>query len=423
MTLSNLTLNRYVFAIAATISSSTPALFGQFLSEHLRYHSITPCRVMDTRLSTSLNGDVRPVPLVGTCGIPATARAYAVNVTLVPVGGGAASVTLWPAGQTKLPNTETLNNTAGRIIANNAIIPASNTGAVSIQSVGLTDAIVDVNGYFAVPQEANGLVYVPLSPIACRVVDTRNVTYPGTQPIGGPSIAANTSRSFPIRTNARCPLPNSPFFLTPQAYVLNVTVIPKGPSLGFVTVFPSDVVRPTVSLLNALDGRIVANGGIFKAAANGDISVYATDAADVLIDITGYFIPLGGPGLLYTTINPCSAVDTNVAGTPATVANTPQSWGLANGCNGTATLPIFSNSVATNTTVTPQPGGLGYLTLWDPDTQQPITSLLNALDGQVTSNGAIVGAALPSGGPGPRVNTFLTNPLARLTITAYGYFL
>ena len=35
-------------------------------------------------------------------------------------------------------------------------------------------------------------------------------------------------------------------------------------------------------------------------------------------------------------------------------------------------------------------GGLGYLTLWPDGTNQPVVSTLNALDGSISSNMAIV---------------------------------
>ncbi|MGA3214040.1 MAG: hypothetical protein ABSD20_22275 [Terriglobales bacterium] len=42
-----------------------------------------------------------------------------------------------------------------------------------------------------------------------------------------------------------------------------------------------------------------------------------------------------------------------------------------------------------NATVVP-PGALGYLTLWPDSETQPVVSTLNALDGAITSNMAIV---------------------------------
>jgi hypothetical protein len=46
-----------------------------------------------------------------------------------------------------------------------------------------------------------------------------------------------------------------------------------------------------VSTLNAWDGLVRANAAIVPAGADGAISVYVSDAADVFFDINGYFAP------------------------------------------------------------------------------------------------------------------------------------
>jgi hypothetical protein len=58
---------------------------------------------------------------------------------------------------------------------------------------------------------------------------------------------------------------------------------------------------------------------------------------------------------------------------------------------------------------------LGYLTLWPQAQAQPLVSTLNALDGAVTSNMAIVPAA--NGGS----SAFASNP-AHLVLDVFGYF-
>jgi hypothetical protein len=48
---------------------------------------------------------------------------------------------------------------------------------------------------------------------------------------------------------------------------------------------------PVVSTLNSPNGGIVANAAIVPAGANGAISVFATDATHLVLDINGYFAP------------------------------------------------------------------------------------------------------------------------------------
>jgi len=49
--------------------------------------------------------------------------------------------------------------------------------------------------------------------------------------------------------------------------------------------------QPLVSTLNNPTATNVANGAIVPAAANGDVSVFGSHSADLIIDINGYFAP------------------------------------------------------------------------------------------------------------------------------------
>ena len=51
--------------------------------------------------------------------------------------------------------------------------------------------------------------------------------------------------------------------------------------------------------------------------------------------------------------------------------------------------PATAKAYVFNATVVPS-GALGYLTLWPDGGNQPVVSTLNALDGSITSNMAIV---------------------------------
>jgi len=118
------------------------------------YHTVTPCRVVDTRPGAPVvSGVERLFTLVGgACGVPATARALAVNVTVTgPTGMG--HVTLSP-GNLPAPPTSTLNFIAGRTRANNAVVALSTDGIgrvkalASVSGGGTVHLIIDVSGYF-----------------------------------------------------------------------------------------------------------------------------------------------------------------------------------------------------------------------------------------------------------------------------------
>ncbi len=114
----------------------------------LRFVPVTPCRVADTRGGPAMaGGSTRSfaVPQSG-CGIPASAQAYSMNVTVVPEGR-LSYLTLWPTGQPQAM-VSTLNSWGGIVVANAAIVPAGTNGAVSVFASDPTDVILDINGYF-----------------------------------------------------------------------------------------------------------------------------------------------------------------------------------------------------------------------------------------------------------------------------------
>jgi hypothetical protein len=113
--------------------------------------------------------------------------------------------------------------------------------------------------------------------------------------------------------------------------------------------------------------------------------VFVTNDSDVVIDINGYFAPPGQGGLSFYTLSPCRVLDTrNPPGTPPFNGKIDVNVNNS-GCG----VPATAHSYVLNATVVPS-GGLGFLTLWPQGAAQPLVSTLNAVDGAVTSNQAIV---------------------------------
>jgi serine protease len=121
----------------------------------LRFYPLTPCRVVDTRGPAGPFGGPEmeaqstrsfAIP-AGGCNVPSTAKAYSMNVTVVPAGV-LSFLTAWPAGAGQ-PFVSTLNSFDGSVVANAAIVPAGANGAVSIYVTDRTHVILDINGYFA----------------------------------------------------------------------------------------------------------------------------------------------------------------------------------------------------------------------------------------------------------------------------------
>jgi hypothetical protein len=89
------------------------------------------------------------ISLVGACGIPPSARAVSLNLTVTqPTRAG--NLRLYPA-DIAVPVVSSLNYVAGLTRANHAVATLSDSGAVAIlcaQASGTAHVIVDVDGYF-----------------------------------------------------------------------------------------------------------------------------------------------------------------------------------------------------------------------------------------------------------------------------------
>lgn len=84
--------------------------------------------------------------------MPASAKAYATNATVVPPGTFA-FLTLWPDG-TPEPLVSTLNAYDGSVTSNMAIV-TTNNGSIDAFAYNSTQLILDISGYFALAADAN----------------------------------------------------------------------------------------------------------------------------------------------------------------------------------------------------------------------------------------------------------------------------
>ena len=141
--------------LAAGPAAAQPVSAGPF-----QFHSLTPCRLADTR--TVANGPIlsdgatRTFVVQGLCGVPVGAKAATVNLTAVgPNGPG--FLTMFPSGITK-PVVSSLNFNAGEpALGNGAIVPLADQATfaqdlsvfarVAITG-GTTHMVLDITGYF-----------------------------------------------------------------------------------------------------------------------------------------------------------------------------------------------------------------------------------------------------------------------------------
>jgi hypothetical protein len=376
-------------------SASVP--FGQTVSaagagQGLSFVPVTPCRIADTRntpagpfsapaLSSSNPTRTFPIPQ-SACGIPATAVAYSLNVTVLP-NGRLDFLKVWPTGLAQ-PQISLMNSYDGRLKANAAIVAAGTSGSIDVfaSTSTYTQVILDIDGYF-VPSTSTSLAFYPIQP--CRLVDTRPSRTNPAGPLAGPSLAAKQTRSFPLQSG-HCNIPSNA-----QAYSLNATAIPpNGAKLDFLVLFPTGQSQPASSTLNAPTGTTTANAAIVPVGTGGAVSVFTNDATDLLLDINGYFAPPGLGGLYLYTSPPCRAIDTRQNYYPPF----PGAWVVPIQTSVCPQPPTAAAYVLNATVVPlggfPVGGPIQFLTLWASTGAQPMVSTLNAYDGEVTSNMAIV---------------------------------
>jgi len=339
----------------------------------VQFVAIPPCRLFDSR-PNPLSGGIAfgfTVSEMGSCGasIPPSAAAFSLNVTAIPVETLNYMEVFSPGGS--FGTFSTLNSPDGRTKADAVIVAAGAQAAFGIYDTDSTNVIVDLNGYFQ-PATQSTLTFYPVT--ECRVFDTRNAN----GPLGGPYLHGGGERDFPVLASD-CQIPSDA-----QAYSMNFTAVPyDGQELGYLTVWGKGSPRPGVSTLNNPTATIVANAAIVQAGTGGEVAVYPSNNTQLVGDINGYFAPAQSGGLSLYALQPCRALDTRqqkgafngeltvgIENSPCAVSGTAQAYVL-------------------NATVVPV-APLYYLTLWPDGQGRPEVSTLNAVDGEITSNMAIV---------------------------------
>jgi biotin transporter BioY len=120
------------------------------------FYSLPPCRLVDTRDPVGSRGGpalsagtIRVFGLGGACGLPATARGAAFNLT-VTSPSDAGYLTAFPTGAS-LPLASTINFRAGQTRANSAVLALGVAGNLSVFCgipSGDVHFVLDVTGYF-----------------------------------------------------------------------------------------------------------------------------------------------------------------------------------------------------------------------------------------------------------------------------------
>ncbi len=394
---------------------------GDALTANESYFSVPPCRLLDTRSSSSLSdGGSRLVTAAGACGIPSTAKAVSVVVTAVsPTGTG--KLALFSGDQTFVPNVtgSALNfATATSPRSNDDIVKVSASGTVGVGATvsgsGTVHALIDVDGYFSTDTTPAAGAVGPLgyqTVTDCRLADTRPSS----------PLVAGTPRTFTAQ--GVCGIPAG-------AAVASVRVGVSAPATGGgFTLYPSNLVSaPGTTSLNFVSGiGILRNEArIPLSSTTPDFStVYNTTGAAgstafAFFDTNGYF--KSGAPLKYHPITPCRAVDTgdSTTGGPSLANGTTRTFQIQGNCGvPVSAVAAFVRLVAGAPTVT------GDLTAYASNVARPAVSTIKFDAGEPNlSLGTIV--PLASVAPGADDLAIFANlppsGTTGLAIDVHGYF-
>lgn len=226
------------------------------------------------------------------------------------------------------------------------------------------------------PDDAD-VAFQPIDPV--RLLDTRS----GMSTIdcfanGVGAIEGGTEYHLAVGNRAGIPA-------AAGAVALNVTVTgASGP--GFLTVYPCGQTRPLASNLNFTAGATVANAAVVKLGTAGEVCVFSSAHADVVVDANGWF---GTVSSFWSTM-PTRVLDTRgglgvrPAGSIAEIA-----VGAPTGTSAPVTSVMLNVTVA-------DPAAAGYVTVFPCGSATPLASNLNFVAGQTVAN-AVVAKVGPAG--------------------------
>ncbi len=282
---------------------SVPSAAGQGL-----YNGITPARICDTRSGnpSNLAGNVAQcngktlspntpltVQVTGNGGVPSSGvTAVALNVTAVGYTSGG-YLTVYPANLSTPPVVSNVNFAPGDgPVPNRVIVPVSSTGQIDLVSNTMTNALVDVSGYFtAASSTASGSQFnAESTPV--RIVDTRCAAssppaFCSTENIPAANSSLGTlsaGKTITVQVSGLAGVPTGA-----TAVAVNVTATDTTAN-GFLSVNPA-ATPPTTSDLNWMAGHTVANLVIAKLSSTGTITIYNnTGSADVIVDVMGWYM-------------------------------------------------------------------------------------------------------------------------------------
>ncbi len=258
------------------------------------------------------------------------ATAVVLNVTAADAAGPG-FIQVVPTGGAAIGSSSSLNvERAGQTIPNLVIVPVGANGSVTFYSQSGTQLVADVFGYFSPSTRPAAGRYQPLAPT--RLLDTR----------GGTQLQPGVGRQVTVAGTSGVGIDAS-------AVVLNVTAT-EATAPGFIQVVPTGgPAFGASSNLNFEAGDTIPNLVIVPVGPDGSVTLYSYAAADVIVDVEGWFTgaqsALGTDGL-FVPLTPARIYDSRTGTRPGVGdVRVVQAAGVAS-------IPVDAIGVALNVTAT-----------------------------------------------------------------------
>jgi hypothetical protein len=320
-----------------------------------RFEFVPPERLFDTRTAAASARLVRSDgatsgPLsaerTGTfahwTSLPPDATSVWLNLAAVPLTNSGFLRT-YAAGSS--PVTSTLNFDAPRVRSNAVAVALGDSGGVTFRASAGVNLIADWTGVFA----TEGLGLRIAGPQ--RVLDTRSA---GTPLVAGTPFAVDVSAPSDA-----------------LGVVASVAVI-GGATGGFLQAYPCGAATPGTSHVNFAPASVSANT-ILSELGGGQLCFLSSQAAHVVVDVTGYLVPDGE--LSYQAIAPVRLLDTRSA-TSLYAGRLGARQVLELPIQGLPGMPADVRAVVANITSI-SPGSRGFVTAYPCGMSVPGTSSLN----------------------------------------------
>ena len=129
-----------------------------------------------------------------------------------------------------------------------------------------------------------------------------------------------------------------------SAVVLNITAVnPTAP--GFLTVYPQDSARPFTANVNYTAGQVTSNRVIVPLSTSGPtpgyITVFSSQPADVVVDVSGYYSTAGGSGTQFSAESDPTRICDTRSGSPSNLTGSyNQCAGQTLGPSGTDRIQV-----------------------------------------------------------------------------------